>query len=228
MDRRLTRDMFPSGTDERVLMRGDYCDQNIIQDILGTFEDIDETENILQNKNAYSAFYIGAARLYHTFTRKEETDAYQYAGLCEYRDDKNLHPQAGRKVFIISQYHSEEPARVEFNRRFASAMAYNLVTEYGDVPIVPHLYFTQFMNDEGWERDFGIEAGHLMMRMCDSAMLATIDGRISEGMKADLEYLTVQLGIQPEKVNLTEAQASRYIEETEKRRYEEWNRAKHR
>lgn len=227
MDRRLTRDMFPNGTDERVLMRGDYCDSHIIQDILEVFEDIDETENILQNKDAYTAHYIGAARLYHTFTRKDEANAYQYAGLCELQNDKNLHPQAGRKVFIISQYHDENPAQLDYNTRFAAAIAYNLVRGYGDVPIAPHLYFTQFMDDEGWARDFGIEAGHLMMRLCDSAILATIDGRISEGMQSDLNYLTIQLGIQPEKIDMTEKQASRYIEETENRRYEEW-RAKHR
>lgn len=228
MDRRLTRDMFPGGTDERLLIRGDICDQSIIQDILGTYEEIDEDENILQNKDAYTAHYIGETRLYHTFSRPNEAEPYRYAGLCAWGEGGNMHPSASKKVFIISQYHDDDPKRVEINRRFASALAWNCATMHGDIPIAPHLYFTQFMNDEGWERDFGIEAGHLMMKMCDSVLLATIDGRISEGMKSDLEYATIQLALSQQRIDYTEAAAIKFITETEKERYEEWNRAKHR
>ena len=228
MDRKLTRDMFPGGTDEKILHRGDRCDRQIIQDVLGIYEDIEEEKNILQNKDAYSAHYIGSTRLYQTFSRFDGAEAYHYAGLCEWESDRNLHPDVSKKVFIISQYHDEDPARVEIHRRFAGAIAYNCVTKYGDIPVAPHLYFTQFMNDEGWERDFGIEAGHLLMRMCDSVILATIDGKISEGMAADIEYATVQLALSPRRRNFTEAEAIEYITETENERYEEWIRAKHR
>lgn len=221
MERRLTIDMFPGGTDERVLKRGDICDRRIIQDVLGVYEEIDDEENILQRENTYSAYYIGTTRLYQTFSRAHEAEPYHYAGLCAYGEDGNMHPSASKKVFIISQYHDEDPARQEVNRRFASAIAWNCVMRYGDIPIAPHLYFTQFMNDEGWERDFGIEAGHQMMNLCDSVILATIDGRISEGMKADIEYATVQLALSPKRMDYTEAAAVEFIKETENDRYEE-------
>ena len=228
MNRRLTHDMFPGGTDERVLKRGDICDRRIIQDILGTLEGIDETEEILQNENAYSAHYLGETRLYQTFSRSTEKEPYRYAGLCARGESGNMHPTASKKVFIISQYHDEDPVKMNLNMRFAAAIARMVVCEFGDIPIAPHIYFPQFMVDAGKERDFGIEAGHLMMRLCDEAILATIEGRISEEMQTDLDYATVDLGLKPIHRNFREAEAVQFIEEMENDIHEEWSRAKHR
>ena len=36
----------------------------------------------------------------------------------------------------------------------------------------PHLYFPMFMIDHGFERDFGIEAGHIAMDQCDRVVLS--------------------------------------------------------
>ena len=228
MERRLTKDMFPGGVDEKVLIRGDICDTSIIQDVLGTYEEIDTEQNILQNKDAYSTHYIGSQRLYQTFSRTSGADPYHYAGLCPFGEDKNLHPSTGKRTYIISQYHGKTQEEMDFNARFAAAMARKIMKTYGDIPVAPHIYFTTFCADVGWERDFGIEAGHLMMRSCDSVLIAAIDQRLSEGMVSDIEYATLTLGITPKVHNFTREEAEIFVTEMENDKYEEWNRAKHR
>jgi len=228
MGRRITRDMFPGGTDENVLRRGDECDQRVITDILGIMDgEIDDTKNILQNPNAYSQHYIGHQRLFHTFSRDNEDEPYLYAGLCAADEGGNMHPRASQKVFIISQHHAEGDEWLAFNNRFARSLARNEFLRTGDIPILPHLYFPMFMIDHGFERDFGIEAGHIAMDQCDRVLLAVIDGRISEGMRADIEYATLRLGLKPERLDFTERSAREYVRETEDAADEERGRSQH-
>lgn len=211
MDRRLTIDMFPGGImDERALRRGDLCDKTIIKDVLGIIEDFDEGKAILQNKGAYTKHYIGGQRIYHTFCR-HEGEPYRYAGQCEYGKTTNLHPGASQNVFVISQYHADTWEEIAFNLMFAKMIARDIFLKTGDIPIVPHIYFTSFLNDEGFERDFGIEAGHIFMRTCDRAICAVIDGRISEGMRMDIDYATIELALDVEYMHFTKAQAADFI-----------------
>ena len=113
-----------------------------------------------------------------------------------------------------------------FNYRFAKALAKTVVKK-GDVPVVPHLYFPTFLPDYGWERDFGIEAGHLMMELCDHVILATIDGRVSYGMSLDIDYAVQHLGLMPERMSFTKAEAIEYTEQ-ELGAYEERSGSEHR
>ena len=228
MGRRITRDMFPGGTDENVLRRGDECDQRVITDILGIMDgEIDDTKNILQNPNAYSQHYIGHQRLFHTFSRDNEDEPYLYAGLCAADEGGNMHPRASQKVFIISQHHAEGDEWLAFNNRFARSLARNEFLRTGDIPILPHLYFPMFMIDHGFERDFGIEAGHIAMDQCDRVLLAVIDGRISDGMRADIDYAVMSLGLKPERLDFTMESAMKYVEETEDAADEERGRGQY-
>ena len=118
-------------------------------------------------------------------------------------------------VFIISQYHAEGDEWLAFNNRFARSLARNEFLRTGDIPILPHLYFPMFMLDHGFESDFGIEAGHIAMEQCDRVLLAVIDGRISEGMRADIDYAVLRLGLKPERLDFTRESAAKYVEETE-------------
>lgn len=216
MGRRITRDMFPGGTDENVLRRGDECDQRVITDILGIMDgEIDDTQDILQNPNAYSQHFIGTVRLYQTFSRSSGNEPYEYCGLCALGESGNMHPKAAKKVFIISQFHADDAEGRLFNNRFARSLARNEFLSKGDIPIVPHLYFPAFMLDSGFERDFGIAAGHIAMELCDRVLLAVIDGRISEGMRADIDYAVLRLGLKPERLDFTRESAAKYVEETE-------------
>lgn len=232
MGRRITIDMFPSGVDERILRRGDLCDKKVMQSILGTFEDINDSDGIIQNRDAYTKHYVGNVRVYHTFCRSNDSQPYYYAGLCEWGEAKNLHPQAAQRVFIITQYHAETQDGLYFNTRFAKAVARRMYTELGDLPVVPRLYFPTFMSDEktphpsaithkGIERDFGIEAGHILMSQCDRAYAAVIGGNISDGMRADIDYATLELALPVKFRHFTMDEAWKYIKETETEMYGE-------
>lgn len=228
MGRRITRDMFPGGTDETVLRRNDECDQRVIADILGIMDgEIDDTKDILQNPNAYSQHYIGQQRLFQTFSRCNENKPYHCAGLCAIDEAGNMHPKASQKVFIISQHHAEDADGRLFNNRFARSLARNEFLQTGDIPILPHLYFPAFLLDSGYERDFGIEAGHIAMNQCDRILLAVIDGRISDGMRADIDYAVLTLGLNPKRVDFTKESAVKYVEETEDAADEERGRGQY-
>lgn len=228
MGRRITRDMFPGGTDENVLRRGDECDQRVIVDVLGIMDgEVDDTKAVLQNPNAYSQHYIGQQRIFQTFSRDSENEPYHYAGLCAMGEAGNMHPKASQKVFIISQCYSEDEKGRLFNNRFARSLARNEFLRTGDIPILPHLYFPAFLSDSGYERDFGIEAGHIAMDQCDRVLLAVIDGRISEGMRADIDYAVLHLSLKPERLDFTRESAAKYVEETEAAANEEWVRGQY-
>lgn len=229
MHRRITFEMMGGNVDERILRVGDYCDERIIQCIVGTFNEIDGLEEkptdgqgfVIQNEWAISDYWIGDKRLFQTFYRENRTEPWQYAGLCERGKYKNLHPRTARRIFLISQFHGDTIAEENFNVNFAQAIAIKIYRG-GDIPIVPHLYFPTFLHDEGLEREFGIEAGHLWMNECDAAILATIDGRISEGMRADLDYAADKLALPIYKVGY--AYTRREAEDIIRMEHEEYER----
>lgn len=214
MDRRLTADMFPGGIDERVLHRGDLCDSKVIESVLGLINSFDEEQDILQNEGAYSSHYIGDKQLFHTFYRRIGERGYRYAGLCPAGERNNMHPEKSQKVFIISQCHAEDRSGFQFNMKFAEALAREQFLTTGDIPIAPHIYFTTFLHDEGFERDFGIEAGHLFMRQCDRVICAVIDGRISAGMQEDIDYASIELALDVEYLHFTADEALKYVIES--------------
>jgi hypothetical protein len=57
----------------------------------------------------------------------------------------------------------------------------------GDVPFAPHLYFTQFLDDnDPTERNKGIEAGMRMMYDCSEVWV--FGDVISDGMRREIEF----------------------------------------
>jgi len=94
------------------------------------------------------------------------------------------------KVYVCSPFRpvSEESQRAEeekqHNIKFAQA-ACRLVTELGMVPIAPHLFFPQFMDDDNPdEREKGMLLGRELLCGCDE--LWVFGDRISEGMQAEI------------------------------------------
>lgn len=83
------------------------------------------------------------------------------------------------------------PLRGDILKNLTSAAEYcrEVVEKWPDViPIAPHLYFTQFLNDHRPnERSLGMKMGLELLDMCDELWAFGID-RPSEGMKAELEY----------------------------------------
>ena len=132
---------------------------------------------IIQSEKPLCSDAIGNIGLYETFYRQSKLEAWTYAGLCERGSCQNRHPAAARKVFIITPY------RVNplFYRKLAAALCKEAL-ERGDFPVAPHLYFTQFLPDNGYGREYGITAGHELMKHCNAVEVCLVDGLITEGI----------------------------------------------
>ena len=87
-----------------------------------------------------------------------------------------------KKIFICSPYRG----RVEENKK--NAVRYARITAMsGDVPIVSHLYFPSFLDDNiPNERMTGIAMGLELMDMCDEVYVFGFE--ITEGMKFELDH----------------------------------------
>ena len=83
------------------------------------------------------------------------------------------------------------PLQGDILKNLTSAAGYcrEIVERWPDViPISPHLYFTQFLNDHRPnERSLGMKMGLELLDMCEELWAFGIDNP-SEGMKAELEY----------------------------------------
>lgn len=77
----------------------------------------------------------------------------------------------------------------EQNLQFARVYCRTVMTLFPDViPIAPHIYFTQFLDDEKPnERSLGMESGLALLDMCDEIWVFGLDNP-SEGMKAEIDY----------------------------------------
>lgn len=84
-------------------------------------------------------------------------------------------------VYICSPYRGDHANNIKLALKYARK-AWN----EGYVPIVPHVYFTQFLDDNiECEREAGLEMGRILIKYC-SAMWVIGPG-ISSGMQGDIE-----------------------------------------
>lgn len=117
------------------------------------------------------------------------------------------------KVYIISRYRAKTSRQQEFNLGVARYFARQVVKE-DKLPIVPHIYFTQFMDDSDEdERKCGLSLGIHALKQCDEFLLVVIDGNISEGMQKEIEVV-LRLGIPGRIVCLTRRDVIECIKNT--------------
>ena len=90
------------------------------------------------------------------------------------------------KVFICSNYRGDVETNVE-NAIYWCKEA----TNQGYLPIAPHLYFPQFLDDDiPNERELGIAWGIDILSDCDELWICSEN--ISDGMKREIEYAKTQ------------------------------------
>lgn len=107
-----------------------------------------------------------------------------------------------KRTYIISRYRAKTEKEVEFNRRVARHFCRKLI-DYDSIPIAPHLYYTQFLDDSfPGDRECGLELAIRELRSSDEFLLIVIDGVISEGMRGEIEEVG-RLGIPGRIVCLT-------------------------
>ena len=86
-----------------------------------------------------------------------------------------------KKIFVCSPYRGD----IEKNTKRA-VFAAKVICSCGDIPIVPHLYFPRFLNEnDPYERIRGIEYGIELMKGCDQLWL--LGPVISRGMEYELK-----------------------------------------
>ena len=92
-------------------------------------------------------------------------------------------------IYICSRYKPDEEHSIEFHRAVAATACRAVISENMDcVPIAPHLYLPQFMNDEEpSERHLALSYGKHILAQCQVMKVVVVDGIISEGMKAEIE-----------------------------------------
>ena len=85
------------------------------------------------------------------------------------------------KIYICSPYRGY----IERNKRYASQCAIE-VTAQGHIPVVPHLLFTDCLNDDDIdERKTGIAMAETLLLRCDEVWVYAAYG-ISEGMADEM------------------------------------------
>ena len=90
------------------------------------------------------------------------------------------------KVFICSNYRGDVESNVK-NAIYWCKEA----TNQGYLPIAPHLYFPQFLDDDiSSERESGITWGIDILNGCDELWVCSEN--ISDGMKREIEYARTQ------------------------------------
>ena len=92
-----------------------------------------------------------------------------------------------KKIFICSPYRGN----VEENIRKAKEYSRSCCKQ-GMIPLTPHLYFTQFLDDENEEeRELGIQMGLELLAECSEVW---VFGNPSSGMKKEISFAK-KLGI---------------------------------
>lgn len=83
-------------------------------------------------------------------------------------------------MYICSPYGGD----VDYN--VAKAQHYcRFATMKGSVPIAPHIYFTQFLDDSVQEeRELGVQRGLELLKSCEEVWV--FGDRVSQGMKAEI------------------------------------------
>lgn len=88
-----------------------------------------------------------------------------------------------KKVYICSPLKGDIQGNIERARKYCREALLN----DGCIPIAPHTYFTQFLDDtNAIERTIGMECGIELLDMCDE--LWVFGDTISEGMRAEIDY----------------------------------------
>lgn len=114
-----------------------------------------------------------------------------------------------KKIYVCSPYRStaKDPKRnaieVRAHRMLASS-ACGLVAAYGYLPIAPHLFFTQFLDDTNpTERELGMKLGLELLKEADEVWV--FGDRVSRGMFEEI-YDATDLEIPIKEFKLTKSE----------------------
>lgn len=115
------------------------------------------------------------------------------------------------KVYIISRYSAKTWHERRFNKEVTKYYC-RRIAEAGKRSVAPHLFYTQFMDDDDPEaRRLGLDFSIKDLDECDSFLLVIVDGFISSGMRGEIEHVT-RTGKRGRLMAISKAQAKKLIE----------------
>lgn len=136
--------------------------------------------NISVNDNGVLTIYV---------TTEDEIDDenldYEDYELEGYEDSKTIDGLDNKiqKIYICSPLRGN----IEDNINKAKEYCKFVVAKMKAMPVCPHIYFTQFLDDNNeLEREIGMDFGLRLLSECDRVMVFDNNG-ISEGMKKEIE-----------------------------------------
>nr|DAG14626.1 MAG TPA: N-deoxyribosyltransferase [Caudoviricetes sp.] len=122
---------------------------------------------------------------YHDFAREQEyLDGYRQREKEDMKvenNEKNVDKVSMEKVYVCSQYgtRGNRETNLEFAKLFCGA-----VIEEGKIPICPHLFYSQVLNDEvESQRAAGLRIGLELLEDCSELRIFS---RLSDGMKGEI------------------------------------------
>ena len=84
-------------------------------------------------------------------------------------------------VFVCSPFQGKQE-NIEKAKRYC-----RYVVDLGYIPIAPHIYFSQFMNDlDPKDRERALEMNKKLLEFCDELWI--FGDKITEGMKIEIEH----------------------------------------
>ena len=114
------------------------------------------------------------------------------------------------KIYIISRYRAETEEELELNKKVARHFCQEIIEE-GNVPVAPHLYYPQFLDDNDPEdRSLGLRLGIRDLRESKEYLLVIVGGEISEGMAGEIEEIG-RLGMKGRIVSMTKQEAEELV-----------------
>ena len=95
-----------------------------------------------------------------------------------------------KRIYVCSRYRADTEDGKAFNVAVAKYFSREIAND-GAIPVTPHIYFPQFMDDDNEvERAYAMEVGRQMIDTCQTFVIIIIDGKISDGMRDEIEYMT--------------------------------------
>lgn len=91
-----------------------------------------------------------------------------------------------KKAYICSPFRAATDSEQERNIDYAKKLTLKALRD-GFIPITPHLYLTQCLNEEDlYERQMGLDAGLALLEDCDVMYVGLAYG-MSEGMCSEVK-----------------------------------------
>lgn len=194
---------------EEFLKINDAVDPDFVNYFLENGKKISQSDRqTIQFSEPYDV--VGGTPIFDTLFREDTEYPWRYIGQCYWGEIINRNARIARRIYVCSRYADRTDAGRFFNARLACAVAKDIAAD-GGIPVVPHLYFPQFMDDTNApERSFAMEAGKMLLDECDEMRLIVVNGVISEGMEDEIEYMNWLRG-DIYRLDLTKQEAEEYV-----------------